>query len=232
MTFPAADPFDDVPYRRRKRPPRWIGPAILGLIVLGVVALLVLRGPQIGVRANDQKVISVVLPPPPPPPPPPPVEPKPPEPKPEITPPKPTPETPPPPTQAPPQAAPDASALTAREGAGPSNYGLQQGNGGGTRIGGPPASNAGAFLAYADVAMADIRRTAQADPKLAGRYSVKIAVQVDADGHIVNLRILGGSGDLKRDAELQQRLAGLQLSKRPPDGLPVMRIQLDTGPGA
>src|SRR3546814_12042635 len=76
------------------------------------------------------KTTRVILPPPPPPPPP--------EVKPQETPPEPKPmpldqpvtDTPPPPT---PDAQPTVgdSALTAREGAGPSNYGLAVGDGGG-----------------------------------------------------------------------------------------------------
>lgn len=225
----AADPWgEDFHRRRRRRPPRWTGPAALGLIVLLAITAFVLRGPRIGVRESEQKIINVVLPPPSPPPPP---EPKPPEPKPPtIAPPQPTPATPPP-SPSPPQAAPDTSALTARQGAGPSTYGLAQGDGGGVRIGGTGGDNG--FAAYASLAINDIRRATQTDPALAsGHYVATIAVQVDADGRIVAVRLLGGSGDPKRDAELQRRLAGLQLSKRPPDGLPVMRLELNAGSGA
>jgi hypothetical protein len=231
MTFAFDPEFDDYVHRRRKRVPRWVGPTVLGLIVLSAAAVFLLRGPTIGTRTNDQKVISVVLPPPPPPPPPPPEQPKPPEPKPTISPPKPQAETPPPPTQAPPQAAPDTSALTARTGAGPSTYGLQQGNGGGTRIGGAPASSDG-FLFYSNTALAEIRRVCQSDPALnTGRFVASLRVQVDSDGRIVSARLLGGSGDPKRDAALERRLTGLQLSKRPPEGMPVMRIEFDLGSG-
>ena len=88
-------------------------------------------------------------------------------------------------------------------------------------------------LAYADLALADMRKAAQADPKLAsGRYSVRLAIQVAADGRIAQVRLLGSSGDAKRDQALERRLAGLQLSQRPPDGMPVLRIELNTAAGA
>lgn len=234
MTYPAADPFNDFSRRRRKRLPRWVGPVALAVLVALAALILILRGPTIGEHDRAARVINVVLPPPPPPPPPPPATPKPPEPKPQITPPTPQPDTPPPPSPpspSPPQAAAN-DALTAREGAGPSNYGLAQGNGGGSRIGGGAGGDNG-FGAYANLAIAEVRRAAQDDPAIkTGRYSMKIALQVAPDGRIASVRILTGSGDAKRDRALEQHLAGLQLSKRPPDGLPVMRIQIDNGSGA
>jgi type IV secretory pathway VirB10-like protein len=223
--------FEGFQRQRKKRLPRWTGPAALGLIVLTAISLFVLRGPQIGVRDNDQKVISVVLPPPPPPPPPPPQQPKPPEPKPQITPPTPTPDTPPPPSQAPPQAQAN-DALTARQGAGPSNYGLAQGNGAGTRIGGGAGGDNG-FGAYAALAQTEIARATGKESALHNnRFDLLIAVQVASDGRVAAVRVLNDAGkDPKRDAALQ-RLVGLQLSKPPPAGLQVMRFQLNTGSGA
>ena len=154
-----------------------------------------------------------------------------PKPKPEISPPKPTPETPPPPTPAPPQAAPDAQALTAREGAGPSNYGLQQGNGGGTRIGGGSGDNG--FGAYAALAEAEITRATGKETALHNaHFDLLVSVQVAPDGHVTGVRILNDPArDPKRDAAVQ-RLVGLQLSKSPPAGLQTMRFQLNTSSGA
>lgn len=232
MNASTFDPEEDGYFHRRRhrRLPRWAGPAVVLALLAGLALLFILRGPEIGVRQNEQKVITVVLPPPPPPPPPPPAEPKPPEPKPTITPPKPEEATPPPPTQTPPQAAPDTSALTARTGSGPSNYGLQQGNGSGTRIGGAPAGDNG-FGAYGNSVMAAIHRAADADAVLKhGDYSIAIAVRVGPDGRVADIRVLSGSGDAKRDAALQ-RLVGLQLTP-PPEGLSVVRLQLNRGNGA
>jgi hypothetical protein len=226
----APDTFESVRRRRRQRWPRWVGPVALGAIVLGMVLLFVLRGPTISQRDRQNKIINVVLPPPPPPPPLPPPKEKPPEPeKPKVEEPKPTPVTPPPPSPTPP-AANANDALSARVGAGPSNYGLAQGNGGGTRIGGGVGGDP--LGLYANAALAEIRRAVQADPALNhSRFGVQLAIAVSADGHIESARFLQGSGDDKRDAALQRLLAGLQLSQRPPSGLPVMRIELNARPG-
>ncbi|MEA3390690.1 MAG: TonB C-terminal domain-containing protein [Pseudomonadota bacterium] len=205
-----------------------------GIILVAVIAaIFLLRGQTITERPGEEKITRVVLPPPPPPPPPPEVKPQetPPEPKPAPIE-QPVTDTPPPPT---PQAdpAPGDSALTAREGAGPSNYGLAVGDGGGTRIGGRPGGGGDGFAAYANVAVADIRRAAQSDAALSrGRYSVRLLVAVNADGRITSVRLIDGSGDARRDAAIERRLTGLQLSQRPPQGLPAMRIELNTRSGA
>lgn len=212
---------------RRKRSPVTFGRVLVVIGLLLAIALIYMLAGRVTVsdRPNETKTTTVVLPPPPPPPPPPetqPVE-KPPEPKPMPLE-QPT-DTPPPPT---PDAQPTQgdSALTAREGAGPSNYGLARGDGGGTRIGGRPGGSDG-FAAYANVAMSDIRRAVQTDPLLArGRYAVRLMVAVSPDGRITDVRLLSGTGDAKRDAAIERRLSGLQLSQRPPAGLPVMRIEL------
>ncbi|MGH6612753.1 TonB-dependent receptor [Sphingomonas sp.] len=224
----------DFGHRRRtrgRRGARWL--VVAGLALAGlIVAVTFLRGITVTERPNEMKTTRVILPPPPPPPPPPEVKPeeKPPEPKPAPIE-QPVTETPPPPT---PDAAPDQgnNALTAREGAGPSNYGLAVGNGGGTRIGGKTGGNDG-FAAYASIALADIRRAAQGDAALSrGRYTVRLVVGVSSDGRIQQVNIVDGSGDTRRDAAIERRLMGLQLSRRPPAGLPVMRIEFNTRNGA
>lgn len=217
--------------RRRHRRSAWVG----WLVVAGVVALIAaaiwMRAPSISDRPGEEKTVRVVLPPPPPLPPP--------EVKPDETPPEPKPapieqaqDTPPPPT---PQAepAPGDSALTAREGAGPSNYGLAVGDGGGTRIGGRPGGGGGdGFAAYATVAQACIRQATQGDRELMrGRYTVQLNVSVGPDGRIANVGVPGG-GDERRNARIREVLIGAQCSQRPPAGLPVMRIELSTRSGA
>ena len=219
--------------RRRKPSPVTFGRV---LVVVGVGLVLVLAYTLIGrqtvsERPNEMKTTRVILPPPPPPPPP--------EPKPQEKPPEPKPmpldqpvtDTPPPPT---PDAQPTVgdSALTAREGAGPSNYGLAVGDGGGTRIGGRPGGSGDGFGAYANVALAGIRQAAQGDRDLSrARFTVQLAVTVGSDGRITNVRVISG-GDDKRNARLRDLLTGLQLSQRPPAGLPVMRIELNARSGA
>lgn len=224
----------DFGHRRRRHGGRGRsgGFVVAGIVIVGVIlAVMFLRGVTITERSGEEKTIRVVLPPPPPPPPPPEV-------KPDETPPEPKPQpieqaqdTPPPPT---PQAepAPGDSALTAREGAGPSNYGLAVGDGGGTRIGGKPGGGGDGFAAYANIALSDIRRAAQSDAALSrGRYTVRLLVAVSPEGRITNVRLIDGSGDARRDAAIERRLIGLQLSQRPPQGLPAMRIELNARSG-
>lgn len=213
--------------RRRKRSPITFGRILVVLGVAMAIALVwMLAGQQtVSDRPNEMKTTRVILPPPPPPPPP---EPKPVEqpPEPTIAPPLEQPmDTPPPPDQSS-DPTPGDNALTAREGAGPSNYGLARGDGSGARIGGRPGGG-DAFAAYANVALAGIRQAAQGDRELSrGRYSVQLAVTVGPDGRITNVRVIGG-GDDRRNARLRDVLTGLQLSQRPPAGLPVMRIELN-----
>lgn len=217
------------PLRRRARI-NWL---VVGAVLVlgGVLAVTFLRPSTISERMRDDKTVRVVLPPPPPPPPPEvqPVE-KPPEPTP--APPIDQPQDTPPPPDAPAQPTLGDSALTAREGAGPSNYGLQGGDGSGTRIGGRPGGGDGGFGAYANLALAAVRQAAQTDPLLTrGRYTARLAVTVSPDGRILSARLLNSTGDAARDAGLQERLVGLQLSQRPPAGLPVLRIELNARSG-
>jgi protein TonB len=221
---PGLDPFRR---RRRKRQPAWLTWTILGVVVVLVASVVWLRGPTISDHDRARKIINVVLPPPPPPPPPPEVQPDetPPEPKPapieqpqDVTPPPPTPQ----------DAAPTqgTDALTAREGAGPSNYGLQRGDGGGTRIGGTPGGAGNGFAAYAERARSEIYRATTSNPALQGRFRIpEVRVWVDADGQITRAEVATGSGDRRRDTALERALVGLRLSQRPPPGLPFMRLE-------
>lgn len=220
-------------YGTRKRSRRSTGLLIGGSVVgLGLIALVLWPSQQISQRPHDMKTTRVVLPPPPPPPPP--------EAKPVEQPPEPRPmplekpvDSPPPPDQANSDPTPGDSALTAREGAGPSSYGLAVGNGSGTMIGSRAGSGDNGFGAYASLATSAIRLAAQSDRDLArGRYTVRLVVAVDAEGRITDVRVVDGSGDSRRDEKLRQVLTGLRLSKRPPPGLPVMRIELNSRPGA
>lgn len=204
------------------------------LIVVGVGLVLAIAynflGKQtVSDRPNEMKTTQVILPPPPPPPPP---EPKPVEqpPEPTIAPPIEQPvDSPPPPDSASNDPTPGDNALTAREGAGPSNYGLARGDGSGTRIGGRPGGSGDAFRAYASVAEACVRRATQGDPDLSrGRYRAVIAVTMAADGRIANARVSGV--DDRRAARIEQLLSGAQC-QTPPPGLPVMRIELSTRSG-
>ena len=229
------------PHRRRSPLP-WGRVVAAGGIALAAFVVWTMFSAQIVTkRPNEMKTTQVILPPPPPPPPPPEI-------KPEEKPPEPTEappidqpiDTPPPPDQAKEQSAspssdpaPGDNALSAREGAGPSNYGLAVGNGGGTRIGGRAGGGGGnGFATYAQSALAEIRRATQADRELArGRYSLKLLVTVAEDGRITGIRLLDGSGSERRDARLVALLNRLQL-QRPPAGMPAMRIEFNTRSGA
>lgn len=207
--------------------------ALVGGIALAVFLIWSFFSAQIvSKRPNEMKTTQVILPPPPPPPPP--------EVKPQEKPPEPvdTPieepvDTPPPPDQPQQSSEPTQgdNALTAREGAGPSNYGLAVGDGGGTRIGSRPGGDNG-FAAYGALAARELQIAAQADRDLSrGRYTIRLAVTVDAEGRITRVRVLDG-GDTRRNARLVEIFTGKQLSRRPPSGLPVMRVELNARSGA
>ena len=220
---------DDPPPPPRRRRINW--PVIGAVAVLAaVLAATFLRPASVSERQREDKTVRVVLPPPPPPPPPPEVaQEKPPESTPMD---QPVEDTPPPP-DAPSEPTVGDSALTAREGAGPSNYGLARGDGSGTRIGGRPGGGDGGFGAYGELTRREVAQAVQGERDLSrGRYSAQLAVTVDPEGRITSVRLLRGTGDARRDAALQRALTGLKLSRRPPDGLPVMRIELNARSGA
>ena len=222
---------DDPPPPRRRRRINW--PVVGAVAVLAaVLAATFLRPASVSERQREDKTVRVVLPPPPPPPPPPEVaQEKPPEPTPTPMD-QPVEDTPPPP-DAPSEPTVGDSALTAREGAGPSNYGLARGDGSGTRIGGRPGGGDGGFGAYGELTRREVTQAVQGERDLSrGRYSAQLAVTVDVEGRITSVRLLRGTGDARRDAALQRALTGLKLSRRPPDGLPVMRIELNARSGA
>jgi len=223
---------DGPPPPRRRHRISW--PVVAAVVVLAAILVATfLRPASVSERQREDKTVRVVLPPPPPPPPPPEV-------KPQEKPPEPTPtpldqpvEDTPPPPDAPSEPTVGDSALTAREGAGPSNYGLARGDGSGTRIGGRPGGGDGGFGAYGELTRREVTQAVQGERDLSrGRYSAQLAVTVDAEGRITSVRLLRGTGDARRDAALQRTLTGLRLSRRPPDGLPVMRIELNARSGA
>ena len=224
------DGLDGLGGPRRRRSPITLGRVVAaGGIALALFVIWTFISAQIVTeRPNEMKTTTVILPPPPPPPPP---EPKPVEPPPEPTaaPPVEQPVDTPPPPQANSDPAPGDSALTAREGAGPSNYGLAVGDGGGTRIGGRPGGSGDAFRAYASVAQSCIQRAAQADRDLTrGRYRAELMVTMTAGGRVANARISGV--DDQRSARIRGVLNSLQC-QAPPAGLPAMRLEINTRGG-
>jgi type IV secretory pathway VirB10-like protein len=217
---------DEPPPPRRRSRISWPVVIVVGVLAV-IVAVTFLRPSTVSERQREDKTVRVVLPPPPPPPPPPEIKPqeKPPEPK-------PTPieqpvDTTPPPQDAPAQPTVGDSALTAREGAGPS-YGQTVGDGSGSRIGGRPGGGGDAFAAYANaVATPCVRQAVQADRELRrGSYTARLSVAVDAAGRISSVR--SSTGDARRDQRLRQILHGHQCAGRtPPAGLPTMNIELN-----
>ncbi|SNS69381.1 outer membrane transport energization protein TonB [Sphingomonas laterariae] len=228
-----------MPPRGPERPRRRQSPITFGriLVVLGIGVAIVIawnltHRDAVTERPNQVTTTTVILPPPPPPPPPPPEQvQQPPEPT--VAPPIDQPvDTPPPPDQSSSDATPGDNALTAREGAGPSNYGLAGGDGSGTRIGGRPGGGGGdGFAAYANnVAVPCLRRAAQADRELSrGRYTVRLSVSVDPSGRISRIGEISG-GDARRNARLREVLTGLQC-QAPPANLPTMNIELNARSG-
>lgn len=219
--------------RRRKRSPITFGRVLVVLGVLLAVALVYMLAGRVTVsdRPNEMKTTTVILPPPPPPPPPEiqPIE-KPPEPT--IAPPLEQPLDTPPPPEASNDPVQGDSALTAREGAGPSNYGLARGDGGGTRIGGRPGGSGDGFAAYASVARTCVLQTIQQDRELSRtRFTAQLTVRMSPDGRISSVDVPAG-GDARRNARIQQILTGVQCSQRPPEGLPSMRMNVATRSGA
>lgn len=188
------------------------GPAItLGrVLAVGAVALVgfvlwsLISAQIVTKRPNEMKTTQVVLPPPPP--------------------------STPQPQQAS-QPSPGDNALTAREGAGPSNYGLAAGDGSGGRIGGRPGGAGGdGFVAYASVARVCVQTALQADRELSrARYTAQLSVRMAEDGRIAAV-VLPGGGDAKREARVRDVLVGTQCAQKPPAGLPLMRLSIATRP--
>lgn len=226
----------DFGHRHRRSHGRGTG-IITGAFAIALLGLLAwtLLAPIVSERPSEDKIVQVVLPPPPPPPPPPIEQPKPIEqpPVPKEVPVEQPQDTPPPPTPQQAQPTTGDSALTSRAGAGPSNYGLQQGNGTGTRIGGRPGGNGDALGAYARTAVAEITRAVQSDREITrgGRFLVQLLVGLSPDGRITSVRFIQGTGDDKRDDAIRQKLSGFQISQRPPDGLPSMRMEIGARSG-
>lgn len=215
---------------RRKSSPITFG-RVLGVVGVGLLLVIgyAFMGKQtISDRPNEMKTTQVILPPPPPPPPPPEPQQVEQSPEPTIAPPIEQPLDTPPPPDASNDPAPGDNALTAREGAGPSNYGLARGDGSGTRIGGRPGGG-NAFGAYASVAQSCIQRAAQADRELTrGRYRAELSVTMAANGRIADARVSGV--DERRAARIREVLSGTTCQP-PPAGLPVMRLEINSRSG-
>lgn len=216
---------------RRRTSPVTFGRAMVVIGVGLVVALVWMMATRVTVsdRPNALRTTRVVLPPPPPPPPPEPIV--------QETPPEPVPtpvpmdqpmDTPPP--EAPSEPTQGDNALTAREGAGPSNYGLAGGDGSGGRIGGRPGGG-DAMAAYGAATSACLVRATQADRELSrGRFVAQLKITVGPDGRVSSVRVASNT-DPRRNARIEQVLTGHQCTP-PPAALPVMRVEISGRSGA
>ena len=199
----------------RARPRFLIWPFVVfgvaGLLVWSVYALMRDTGP---VRKYEPPHITQVMLPPPPPPPPPPPKPQPPKEE-KLLEPKPFEALKPQPPK-----APQDSALTAQAGPGANNFGLQVGDGSGTRIGGS-GSGGSPYAGYAFVVQQAVQQMLQRDENARkGRYSAVVALWVAADGTIERSKIITSAGKPELDAEIVHALQGQLLPQAPPNDLP------------
>jgi periplasmic protein TonB len=201
--------------RTRARSRFWILPvsviAAMALLVWCLSTLMRDAGP---VRKYEPPHITQVMLPPPPPPPPPPPKPEPPkeqkmvETKP-FEPMKPQPNKPPP-----------DSALTAQAGPGANNFGLQVGDGSGTRIGGNGGGGS-PFAGYATVVQQAVQQMLQRDEDTRkGRYGAVVALWIAADGTIQRSKIISSAGKPELDSAIVHALQGQSLPQVPPADMP------------
>ena len=203
--------------QRRRKSPVTFG-RILVLVAVGLVIAIgynFLGTQTVSDRPNEMKTTQVILPPPPPPPPPPETKPVEQPPEPTIAPPIEQPvDAPPPPDQANSDPTPGDNALTAREGAGPSNYGLGVGDGGGVRIGGRPGGGGGgggvmSVGMYTSYLKSTLQERVQDDPRLSRLvFSADYIITVTPDGRITGVTFRNARGG--NDADMQKLTALLQ----------------------
>lgn len=194
----------------------------LGLVgALGVVAVIAwLAWSLMQDRAPVNKrmpprVTQVILPPPPPPPPPPQQEQVPEEPEMVENTPFEALDTPKEDSPEPP-----GDPLTAEAGPGANEFGLQPGNGGGTRIGGK-GGGGNPYAGYASLVQRSVQQYLQRDDKTRkGRYSATVAMWLDADGTIRRSQVIGSTGKPELDAAIVQALQGRALPQPPPAEMP------------
>ena len=194
------------------------------LTVLAVVAVVVLLRKVFAhnhapIPRAQPTIMQVVLPPPPPPPPPPPKE----EPQ-KIEQAQPKEQTPriakplakATPSRAP---APPGNPLTAAPGAGPNQYGLAVGNGGGDTIGGG-GGGGDPFAYYRGVVASRVRQLLQdnRDTRF-GTYAIEASIWVSNAGLIERARLISSTGDAARDAAIARLLTGASIGEPMPDGL-------------
>jgi protein TonB len=201
--------------------------AIVAVVVLGAAAGIaqVIKGDATPRKRVMETVALKLVPPPPPPPP---KEPPPPPPpkmveKQKIDPPQDKPEAPKP-ADAPP---PGPLALDAKGGAGSDSFGL------GGKLGGADYGPGGGspYGHYGALWQAEISKLLRADERLRGmKFHGTIRLQVSANGAVVGIEVLHGTGDSAVDGYIRQDIGGGAVSEAPPDNVPkiVIRVRNDT----
>jgi hypothetical protein len=79
-----------------------------------------------------------------------------------------------------------------------------------------------AFMAYAQAAQADIRKTLmQAHFKAPGTTQrTRISAHIDSSGQLFEIEVLRQSGNPAQDEQISGLLTGLQMTRMPPPDLP------------
>ena len=201
----------------KKRNNRSIIVTVLGVLVLGTVAVLFIRHIVTGAVPQQKKVVQEVhlirppLPPPdePPPPPPPPEE-KVDVPDPQEKPEEPAPSNDPPPSQ--------NLGLDAEGGAGGDAFGLVGNKGGRDLVGSGPGGSV--YQWYAGLLKNEILDQLGSNKKVRnGNFKTNIRVWVRRDGSIERV-VVSSSGDKARDSEIESEVMKMRVSQPPPADWP------------
>jgi len=201
----------------KKRNNRSIIVTVLGVLVLGTVAVLFIRHIVTGAVPQQKKVVQevhLIRPPPPPPdeppPPPPPPEEKVNVPDPQEKPEEPTPSNDPPPSQ--------NLGLDAEGGAGGDAFGLVGNKGGRDLVGSGPGGSV--FQWYAGLLKNEILEQLSSNRKVRnGNFKTDFKIWVRPDGSIERVS-LSPTGDKTRDSEIESEIMKIRVSQPPPAGFP------------
>jgi protein TonB len=200
---------------------RFVKPVVVGLIGLGVIALVWhFATDTAGVKRMEAPQVTTVIPLPPPPPPPPPKVKPPPEKVPEVQTPtlKPT-VTPKAETLKPTDNQPKQMTENAPAQAGTDNFGI--GAGDGTGMAGGNGGGAFGNATYQQYLQATLQQTVERDKKVqdsggGARFAVGISVWLDPTGHITKVVIGHTTGDPKLDQAVIDALQTLGRLDEPP----------------
>ncbi|MGO1072796.1 TonB C-terminal domain-containing protein [Lysobacter sp. CA199] len=115
---------------------------------------------------------------------------------------------------------PPGDPLTAEAGPGSNEFGLQAGDGGGTRIGGK-GGGGNPYAGYAAMVQRTVQQYLQQSEKTRkGRYSATVAMWLNADGTIQRSQVVVTTGKAELDAAIVAALQGRSLPQAPPAEMP------------